>query len=155
MIDYEQAEKVERLKTKILKYIFYKKRTEQEIRQKFKDEDENLLEDVIEYLKELKYIDDEQYVEKFVNEYMNLKNMSIKELTFKLYQKGVNKNDIDNYVCKNKEKMLEYEINSAKKIFIKKQTSLEENEIKEYLYKKGYMSETVNIAIEEVSDEGE
>lgn len=87
MIDFEQAEKFDALKTKILKYILYKKRTEQEIRQKFKNEDENMLEDAIEYLKEANYIDDENYIEKAINEYIVLKNLSIKEITFKLYQK--------------------------------------------------------------------
>ena len=39
-------------KTRVLKYILYKKRTEQEIRNKFAQSiEENLLEDIIEYLK--------------------------------------------------------------------------------------------------------
>lgn len=149
MIDFEEAEKFDALKTKILKYILYKKRTEQEIRQKFQDEDENMLEDAIEYLKEANYIDDKLYVEKAINEYMNLKSMSIKELTYKLYQKGISKSIVDDYICENKEKVLEYEIDSAKSIFIKKSKSMEETEIREFLYKKGYMKETVDIAIEE------
>ena len=53
-------EELDKAKTKILKYILYKKRTENEVRNKFKNEyTEELLEDVIEYLKEAKYIDDE------------------------------------------------------------------------------------------------
>ena len=53
-------EELDKVKTKILKYILYKKRTENEVRNKFKNEyTEELLEDVIEYLKEAKYIDDE------------------------------------------------------------------------------------------------
>ncbi|MCI8277779.1 MAG: hypothetical protein HFJ46_07760 [Clostridia bacterium] len=149
MIDFEQAEKFDALKTKILKYILYKKRTEQEIRQKFKNEDENMLEDAIEYLKEANYIDDENYIEKAINEYIVLKNMSIKEITFKLYQKGLDKSLVEDYICQNKEKMLEYEINSAKNIFMKKSKSLEEKEVREYLYKKGYMRDAVDVAVEE------
>ena len=43
-------------KTKVLRYILYKKRTEQEVRTKFqKDIEENMLEDIIEYLKEAGY----------------------------------------------------------------------------------------------------
>ncbi len=149
MIDFEQAEKFDALKTKILKYILYKKRTEQEIRQKFKNEDENMLEDAIEYLKEANYIDDENYIEKAINEYIVLKNLSIKEITFKLYQKGLDKSLVEDYICQNKEKMLEYEINSAKNIFMKKSKSLEEKEVREYLYKKGYMRDAVDVAVEE------
>lgn len=147
MINLEEAEKFDNLKTKVLKYILYKKRTEQEIRQKFQNEDENMLEDVIEYLKEANYIDDKKYIDKAINEYMNLKSMSIKEISYKLYQKGISKNIVDDYICENKEKMLEYEISSAKKIFIKKSVSAEESEIREFLYKKGYMKETVDIAL--------
>jgi len=40
-------EEFDREKTKVLKYVLYKKRTEKEIRQKFSSSiDENLLEDV-------------------------------------------------------------------------------------------------------------
>ena len=47
-------------KTKVLKYILYKKRTESEIRTKFsKEMEENLLEDIIEYLKQNQEILDE------------------------------------------------------------------------------------------------
>ena len=75
---FEEAEKIEKLRNKMLKYIVYKKRTEQEIRQKFSDEDENMVEDAIEYFKELNYINDMVYVERTIKEFMALKNMSIK-----------------------------------------------------------------------------
>lgn len=147
---FEQAEKFENLKNKMLKYIVYKKRTEQEIRQKFSDEDENMVEDAIEYLKELNYINDNIYIERAVKEFMALKNMSIKELSYKICQKGVSKSLVDDYICQNKESMLEYEISSAKAI-IKKKSSLELQEIKEFLLKKGYMSESVSIAFDELN----
>ena len=63
MNNFEEAEKLDKLKGKILKYVLYKKRTEQEIRQKFLEEDENLLEDAIEYLKEAGYINDKVYID--------------------------------------------------------------------------------------------
>jgi len=148
---FEEAEKIEKLRNKMLKYIVYKKRTEQEIRQKFSDEDENMVEDAIEYFKELNYINDMVYVERAVKEFMALKNMSIKELSYKICQKGVNKNLVDDYICQNKESMLEYEISSAKAIIIKKQKNLEEQEIREFLFKKGYMSESIGIAFDELN----
>ncbi len=146
----EEAEKIEKLRNKMLKYIVYKKRSEQEIRQKFLDEDENMVEDAIEYFKELNYINDNSYVERAVKEYMALKNMSIKEISYKICQKGISKNLVDDYICQNKESMLEYEISSAKAIILKKQNSQEMQDIKNYLYKKGFMSETVSIAFDDV-----
>ena len=61
-------EEFDREKTKVLKYILYKKRSEQEVRTKFsKTMDENLLEDIIEYLKEAGYINDKEFIQKTVN----------------------------------------------------------------------------------------
>jgi SOS response regulatory protein OraA/RecX len=149
--NFEEAERIDKLRNKMLKYILYKKRTEEEVRQKFSEEDENDVEDAIEYFKEQNYINDEDYIERAVKEFMALKNLSIKEIEYKICQKGVRKNLVDEYVCKNKEDMLEYEISSAKAIILKKQNNSEENEIRDYLYKKGYMSETINIAFDDIN----
>ena len=47
-------EEFDLVKTKVLKYILFKKRTEQEIRLKFKDESLEILDEVIEELKEIR-----------------------------------------------------------------------------------------------------
>ena len=135
------VEEFDREKTKVLKYILYKKRTEQEVRRKFSSTiNEDMLEDIIEYLKEAKYIDDNEFISKTINNYIALKNSSIKELEYKLLSKGLDKKDIDNYI---------YEIKSAKNIFYKKSTSMEEQEIVQYLLKKGYKMENIKEAIEQ------
>ena len=48
------VEEFDKLKTKVLKYIMYKKRTEREIRRRFTEEDSEMLDDVIEHLKEIR-----------------------------------------------------------------------------------------------------
>lgn len=147
----EEAEKIDKLRSKMLKYIVYKKRSEAEVRQKFADEDENIVEDAIEYFKEQKYIDDKEYVNRAVKEFINLKNLSIKEIEYKICQKGINKSIVDEYICKNKEIMLEYEISSAKNIILKKINKNEKIEIQNFLYKKGYMTESINIAFDDLN----
>lgn len=147
----EEAEKIDKLRSKMLKYIVYKKRSEAEVRQKFADEDENIVEDAIEYFKEQKYIDDKEYVNRAVKEFINLKNLSIKEIEYKICQKGINKSIVDEYICKNKEIMLEYEISSAKNIILKKINKNEKIEIQNFLYKKGYMTESMNIAFDDLN----
>ncbi len=143
-------EEFDREKTKVLKYILYKKRSEYEVRNKFsKTIDEELLEDIIEYLKEAKYIDDEEYIRKTVNQFKLLKNMSIREIEYKLQAKGLKRNNIEDYIYKNKEELEEYEIKSAKNIINKKQASMEQDEIKTYLLKKGYKSDNIKEAMEE------
>ena len=145
------TEEFDKQKTKVLKYILYKKRTENEIRTKFSTTiEENLLEDILEYLKEAKYIDDKEYIRKTVNNFEVLKNLSIKELKYKLLSKGLNKNDIEDYMYQNKEELEEYEVKSACNIIYKKSNSLEEQEIKQYLLKKGYKLENIDKAMQEI-----
>lgn len=131
-------------KTRILKYIIYKKRTRNEVIQKFQKEyEENLFEDVIEYLEQQGYINDEEYIQKAINNYKILKNLSIKEIRYKLLTKGLNKDLIDDYIYNNKEDLYEYEMNSANNIKNKK-SDLSEQEIKQYLAKKGYTQDTIH-----------
>ncbi len=139
-------EEFDKLKTKVLKYILFKKRTEQEVRNKFINLQGEILNEVIEELKDLNYINDKEYVNKAVKEFINLKNMSIKEIEYKLISKGINKELIDSYIYKNKEKLLDYEIQSAKNIINKKIQTMQTEEILNYLRKKRYMEESIKIA---------
>mgnify|MGYP004627974211 CR=1 FL=1 len=143
--EYKKIEEFDKLKTKVLKYVLYKKRTEQEVRQKFTENTGNLLDNVIEYLKQENYINDTSYIEKSVNEIQRLKNLSIKEVKYKLLAKGLSSKLVDEYIYNHKEEMLEYEINSAKNILVKKSNTMEQEEIISYLMKKGYMQETIRI----------
>ena len=143
-------EEFDREKTKVLKYILYKKRTEQEIKNKFSPAiEENLLEDIIQYLKEAKYINDKEYIQKTVNNFIALKNLSIREIQYKLAAKGLKKSDIEDYIYDNQEELESYEIKSAQNIIYKKMTSMEQEEVKQFLLKKGYKSENINKAFEE------
>lgn len=141
-------EEFDKQKTKVLKYVLYKKRSEQEIRNKFSSElEEELLEDIINYLKETNYIDDKEYIRKAINNFMILRNLSIKEIKYKLLAKGLNKDDVENYLEENKEEMQEYEIKSAKNI-IDKKNNLEAEEIIQFLLRKGYNMDNIRKAIE-------
>lgn len=145
----EDLEQFDKAKTKVLKYIMYKKRTEHEVRQKFEKEfDEDMFEKIIEYLKEAKYIDDTDYIERAVNNFKILKNMSNVELKYKLIAKGINTNLIEDFFYENREEIKEYEINSAKNIIIKKRKEMEYQDIKIYLIKKGYRNDSIKQAFE-------
>ena len=142
------AEEFDKQKTKVMKYIVFKKRTEQEVRNKFSGSiEENILEDIIEYLKEAKYLDDEEYIDRAINNFITLKNLSLKEVKYKLLAKGLNKDDIENYFYEHKARLDEYEKQSARNIFYKKQKDMDIEEIKQYLLKKGYKFD--NIKFEE------
>ena len=142
-------EEFDREKTKILKYIIYKKRSENEVRNKFSSTiNQELLDDIIDYLKEANYINDKEFIKKTVNNFITLKNLSIKELKYKLLAKGLNKDDIDDYLYENKEELEEYEIKSASNIIYKKSSTMEQEEIKQYLLKKGYKNKNIKQAFE-------
>ena len=147
--EYKELKEFEDLKTKVLKYVLYKKRTEKEVRQKFTENTGNLLDNVIDYLKQENYINDTSYIERSINEIQKLKNLSIKEVKYKMLAKGLSSKLVDEYIYEHKEKMLEYEIKSATTIFIKKTNTMEKEDIQNYLRKKGYMEESITIAGED------
>lgn len=153
MTNLEELEKKDKLKTKMLKYIMYKKRTEEEIKRKFANiEETELVEEVIEELKEIGYINDSNYIDRAVTEHMNINNLSVKELKYKLMSKGLNINLIEDYVSSKNEELTEYEINSAKNIILKKQGNIEEQDIIQYLIKKGYKIDNIKEAISRLQD---
>ena len=135
--EYKELKEFEDLKTKVLKYVLYKKRTEKEVRQKFTENTGNLLDNVIEYLKQENYINDISYIERSINEIQKLKTLSIKEVKYKLLAKGLSSKLVDEYIYEHKEELLEYEIKSATTIFIKKSNIMEKEDIQIYLRKKG------------------
>ena len=140
--DLEKFKKFDEQKTKVFKYITYKKRTEQEVRNKFKGQiEEDMLEEIIYYLKEAKYLDDYEFIEKQVREYMNLKTMSIKEMKYKLAAKGLDRKLVEQYIENNYDELEEYEKRCIGKIKSKKAGAMDEQQIEQYLYRKGYKVE--------------
>jgi SOS response regulatory protein OraA/RecX len=64
--------------------------------------------------------------------------MSIQEIKYKLMTKGLDKKLIEKYIEENIEELEQYERKSAENIKIKKASQMDEQEIQQYLYKKGY-----------------
>ena len=142
------VEEFDKEKTKVMNYIMYKKRTEKEVKNKFQNTIQNdMLCDIIDYVKEVGYLDDNDYIKRAVLEFMTLKNLSIKEIKYKLYAKGVEKDKIEDYFYEHREELQDYEKKSAYNIFVKKQMLMERDEIAIYLTKKGYKEETIKEVI--------
>lgn len=133
------VEEFDEKKTKVMSFILYKKRTEYEVRKKFASSiDEEMLDDIIEYVEEAGYLNDKEYVKKFFTEYMNLKYLSIRELKNKVYAKGIYVDDIEDYIYENKEALEEYELNSIKHIVDKKKNTMEPQKLMAYLINRGF-----------------
>lgn len=145
-------EEFDKAKTNVMKYIMYKKRTEYEVKNKFsKTLEENLLDDIIEYVKDAGYLSDKEYIKRAVSEFQALNNLSRKEIKYKLYSKGIENGLIEDYFLDKTDELYHYELKSAKNIFVKKQSTMDKDEIKNYLRKKGYREDIIKEAIE---DEG-
>lgn len=143
-------EEFDKAKTKIMNYIMYKKRTVYEVKNKFsKTLEENLLHDIIEYVKDAGYLSDTEYIKRAVSEFQALNNLSRKEIKYKLYSKGIENALIEDYFSENLEELYDYELKSAKNIFIKKQNTMDEQEIENYLRKKGYREDIIKQAIKD------
>ena len=75
--------------------------------------------------------------------------MSRKEVSYKLYSKGIQNSLIEDYFSDHAEELYAYELQSAKKVILKKQSTMEKEELKNHLRKKGYREEIIREAIEE------
>ena len=147
-------EEYDKQKSRVLKYVLYKKRSKQEVKNKFyNDIEENMLEDIICELEENGYINDNNYIERAVNEFIALNNLSIKEIKYKLSAKGIPNSLLEDYINDKIEKLEEYEITSAKNIIVKKQNQMDEEAIIQFLVKKGYKTSNIREAISRLSDE--
>ena len=117
-------EEYDKEKSKVLKYVLYKKRTKQEIKNKFSSSIESeMLNDIIDELEEIGYINDNEYIKRSINDFIKLNNMSLKEVRYKLMAKGISNDLIDDYMQENEEMLEDYEIESAKKNYNKKAKS--------------------------------
>lgn len=147
-------EEYDKQKSRVLKYVLYKKRSKQEVKNKFyNDIEENMLEDIICELEENGYINDTNYIERAVNEFIALNNLSIKEIKYKLIAKGIPNSLLEDYINDKIEKLEEYETTSAKNIIVKKQNQMDEEAIIQFLVKKGYKTSNIREAISRLSDE--
>lgn len=148
------SEEFDKAKSKVLKYILYKKRSKQEVKNKFSSVISNeMLEEIMDELEENGYINDNSYIERAVAEFIALNNLSLKEVKYKLMAKGISSSLIEDYISENEEKMQEYEINSAKNIIIKKQNQMTDEEIMTHLLKKGYKTSNIRNAIKKIDDD--
>jgi len=131
-MDFEEA------KFKALKYIGISKKSKYEVLLKLKrlGIEEEISSKVIKYLSEYKYIDDLDYVDSYIRQNERMLKYSIYELSQKLKIKGI-KSDI----IENKLEVLassKYEKTIIKKIISTKSKTLDENKIKQYLYRRGF-----------------
>ena len=123
---------------KAIRYIGISKKTEYEVKQKLKGLKiaSSVIDEEIEYLKELGYIDDIDYVKSYIKQCEKMQNYSIYEITNKLLQKGVKASIIEQEIDSLKES--DYEEKVIDKLICGKLKSYDEMKQKNYLYRRGF-----------------
>ncbi len=141
----------EKLREKVFFYVTYQRRTASEVKRTFLPAfkkyniPEEILEDLVEELKEKGHIDDKDFVKKKFKAYVSFNNLlSVKEITNKMLQKGVSKDLIDEYIEQNRGQLYEHEVKAAKKLYEKKIAEKSDEEVKRYLLRKGYNEDIVD-----------
>jgi regulatory protein len=124
------------IKQKALKYICLSKKTEFEVRKKLSESkvSYDMIDKVINYLKDLDYINDENYVKSFISQNKKFLKYSIAEIKNKLKIKGIDENVYGIYL--NDMRNIKYDNLVISKILNKRNKSLEE--LKGYLYRRGF-----------------
>ncbi len=125
-------------KEKAIKYIGISKKTEYEVAKKLKslEVDSLMISKVIDYLKELGYINDLDYVKSYIRQNEKMLKYSKYELKQKLLQKGIKASIIDSEFETNLTS--DYETNVINKLLSSKLKSYDDIKIKEYLYRRGF-----------------
>ena len=146
----EKTESYIKARTRAIKYIMYKLRTSKEVYDKLIELgfDEKEVAIVISDLIQLEYINDEEYVKKFIASNKKTKKLSKSMIKIKLRNKGISDETIEKYFND-----LEFSDIDAiikildKKKFLKTMDFDEKNKIKLYCVRKGFSLSDVNNAI--------
>lgn len=123
---------------KAIKYIGISKKTEFEVKQKLKRLNiaSSVIDEEIEYLKELGFLNDDDYVSSYVKQCEKMLNYSIYEIRNKLLQKGIKASIIEEKI-----QILidsDYEKNVMEKLINGKLKSYDDVKKKTYLYRRGF-----------------
>ncbi len=132
-------------KEKALRYLVTAKKTEQEVRNKLRKSnfEEETIGDVISYLKDLDYINDNDYIDAYIRQCMRLQNYSIYEIKNKLLQKGLKKDIIEKKLESLRQSSYEKEL--IDKLLNSKLKNMEEIKQKQYLYRRGFSNINLDI----------
>ena len=125
-------------KEKAVKYIVMAKKTKHEVYQKLKKSgfDDHIINQVIDYLSDLNYVNDEEYIDAYLKQSMRLLKYSICEIKQKLLQKGLDKCIIENKLEYLKDNNYEQKI--IEKLINSKLKNLDDLKKKQYLYRRGF-----------------
>lgn len=131
-MDFEEA------KERAVRYLVLALRTQREVEnklRKLKVNDEIIFQ-VVEYLKDIGYIDDLKYVDAYLRQCISIPKYSVYEIKMKLLQKGIDKELLQKKLSKFNSK--NYEKKLVEKLLNGKLKNMEPIKQKAYLYRRGF-----------------
>lgn len=152
----EKTEEYIKARARAIKYIMFKMRTGKEVYNKLKELEfsEKEIVRVIEDLTQLEYINDEEYVKKFIESNKKTKKLSKSMMKLKLKNKGISEELIEKYFDSLEVSDLDAIIKILnKKNFLKTIDFDERNKIKLYCVRKGFSITDIKKAIKILEDE--
>lgn len=153
----EKTEEYIKARARAIKYIMYKMRTSNEVYNKLIELEfpEKEVAKVIKDLVDLDYINDEEYVRKFIEANKKTKKFSKNMVKIKLKNKGISEDIIEKYFYELDVSDIDAIIKLLeKKKFLKTIDFDERNKIKLYCVRKGFSISDVNKAIK-IYEKGE
>ncbi|MDK2823096.1 MAG: regulatory protein [Clostridia bacterium] len=143
---------LEKAKNQALKYLSYRPRTVWEVRiyLEKKKYDWEIINQAIDYLKQLSYLDDEQFCRLWIESRIRLKPMGKKRLYAELVQKGISPDLIEQSLIENIND--ELELSLARDLAVNKLIKIYENKEKiiNFLYRRGFAPELIFKVVEEI-----
>lgn len=128
----------EEAKEKAVRYLVLALRTQKEVENKLKKlkVNDDIIFEVIEYLKNIGYIDDSKYVDAYLRQCLSIPKYSAYEIRMKLIQKGIDKELIAKKLKSFDSNV--YEKQLMEKLLNGKLKNMEPLKQKAYLYRRGF-----------------
>ena len=128
----------EEAKERAVRYLVLALRTQREVENKLRKLKVNykIIFQVVEYLKDIGYIDDLKYVDAYLRQCISIPKYSVYEIKMKLLQKGIDKELLQKKLSKFNSK--NYEKKLVEKLLNGKLKNMEPIKQKAYLYRRGF-----------------
>ncbi|SHJ28596.1 regulatory protein [Dethiosulfatibacter aminovorans DSM 17477] len=142
-----------------LKFLTASQKTEKEVREKLGvlDFEKDIIEYAVGYLKEQRYINDEQYTESFINDQLSFSKDGRRKIRTKLYRKGIDMETIDRVISVIDDNVFVENALSVARKRLKTMTFVDEHErdqkIFRFLFYKGYDFDIVKKAVGIIDEE--
>jgi regulatory protein len=142
---------IEKAKSHALKYLAYRPRSIQEVKDylESKKYDKQIITEVIKYLIDLSYLDDDKFCQAWIESRCRFKPKGQKGLRYELRNKGIDNSLIEKSLAENFPPETELEIakNLITRKFLAKNRSSSQEKVMAFLYRRGFSKDIIHKAL--------